>query len=70
MAVAEGFRPLSRIGHHKAGVGVRQVEREEMDLALDAADDADRLAEIGLRMPGGCTSGTNISWARCRQPAT
>ena len=51
MAVAEGFRPLGRIGHHKAGVGVRQVERKEVDLALDATDDADRLAEVGLGMP-------------------
>ena len=51
VAVAEGFRRLRRIGHHEAGVRVRQVEREEVDLALHAADDADRLAEVGLRMP-------------------
>ena len=70
VAVAEGFRRLRRIRHHEAGVRVRQVEREEVDLALDAADHGQRLAEVGLRMPGGCTSGTNISWARCRQPAT
>jgi hypothetical protein len=30
---------------------VRQVECKEVDLALDAADDADRLAEVCLRMP-------------------
>ena len=27
---------------------MRQVEREEVDLALHPADDADRLAEVGL----------------------
>jgi hypothetical protein len=30
---------------------VRQVKREKMDLALNAADDANRLTEIHLRMP-------------------
>ena len=30
---------------------MRQVEREEMDLALDATNDADRLAEVGLGVP-------------------
>ena len=30
---------------------MRQVECEEVDLALHPADDADRLAEIGLRVP-------------------
>jgi hypothetical protein len=30
---------------------VRQVHREEVDLALDAADHANRLAEVGLGMP-------------------
>ena len=50
VAVAEGFRRLRRIGHHEAGVAVRQVHRKEVDLALDATDDADRFAEVGLRM--------------------
>ena len=50
VAVAERFRRLRRIGHHKAGIRVRQVKREEVDLALHPADDADRLAEVGLGM--------------------
>src|SRR5262245_1321834 len=50
VAVAEGFRRLRRIGHHQAGVAVRQVHRKEVDLALYATDDADRFAEVGLRM--------------------
>ena len=41
-----------------------------MDLALHAADDTERLAEVGLGMAGGCNNGTNISWPRWRQPAT
>src|SRR5512143_2570130 len=36
MAIAEGFLALRRIGGHKAGIRMRQVEREEMDLALHA----------------------------------
>ena len=48
--VAERLLGLGRIGHHKAGIRVRQVEREEVDLALRPADDADRLAEVGLGM--------------------
>src|SRR5947208_1141580 len=51
VAVAECFRRLRRIAHHKAGVRVRQVKSEEVDLALRATDDADRFPEVGLRMP-------------------
>jgi hypothetical protein len=50
VSIAEGLLALGRIGHHEAGIGVRQVEREEVDLALHPADDADRLAEIDLRV--------------------
>ena len=50
VAVAERFRRLGRIGHDEDRVGVRQVHREEVDLLLDAADHADRLAEVGLGM--------------------
>src|SRR6202048_683782 len=39
--VAERFRRLRRVAHHEDRVGVRQVHREEVDLALDAADYAD-----------------------------
>jgi hypothetical protein len=45
---------LSRLGwvcHHEDGVRVRQIECEVVDLAFHAADDRDRLAEVGLRMP-------------------
>jgi transposase len=34
--------------HHEDRVGVRQVHHEKVDLALDAADHADRFAEVGL----------------------
>src|SRR3954447_14984866 len=47
----ECFRRLRRIAHHKAGVRVRQVKSEEVDLALRATDDADRFPEVGLCMP-------------------
>jgi hypothetical protein len=50
--VAEGFAPLLRIGHHEAGIRVWQVEREEVDFAFHATDDADRLAEIDLGVVG------------------
>src|SRR5665647_3988741 len=46
--VAERFRRLSRVAHHEDRVGVRQVHRKEVDLALDTADDPDRLAEVRL----------------------
>ena len=49
--VAERLRRLCRVGHHEDGVRVRQVQREEVDLALHATDDPDRLAEVGLGMP-------------------
>src|SRR5471030_264268 len=51
MAIAEGFRRLCRIADHEAGVRVRQVKSEEVDLALYAPDDADGLTKVGLSMP-------------------
>src|SRR5450830_475457 len=39
------------VADHKAGIRVRQVKSEEMDLALDATDDADGFTEVGLSMP-------------------
>jgi len=51
MAVAEGFRRLRRIGRYEAGVRVRQVKGEEVELAVHPADDPDRLPKVGLRMP-------------------
>ncbi len=63
MTVAEGFRCLGRISHHEVGVRMRQIVREGVDLALDAADclsglprkqkanDRQSLADVGLRVP-------------------
>ena len=50
--VAERLRRLGRVGLHEAGVRVRQVEAEEVDLPLLAADHRHRLAEVGLPVPG------------------
>ena len=51
MAVAEGFRRLCRIADHEAGVRVRQVKSEKVDLALDATDDSDGFTKVYLSMP-------------------
>src|SRR5450830_489750 len=51
VAVTEGFRRLSRIADHKAGIRVRQVKSEEVDLALYAPDDADGFTKVCLSMP-------------------
>ena len=51
VAVAERLRRLGRIRHHEVGVRMRQIEREVVDLLLHAADDRQRLAEVGLRVP-------------------
>src|SRR3974377_1265869 len=48
VAGAERLGRFRRIGHHEAGVRVRQVESEKVDLALPAADDAEGLANIHL----------------------
>jgi hypothetical protein len=50
--VAERLRRLRRVGLHEAGVGVRQVEAEEVDPPLLAPDHRHRLAEAGLPVPG------------------
>jgi len=52
MAIAERLRRLRRIRDHEARIRVRQIECEEVDLALDAGDDRESLAEVGLRMAG------------------
>ena len=49
---AERLRRLRRIRLHEAGVAVRQIHREEVDLPLHAADHRHSLAEVHLRMPG------------------
>ena len=50
--VTERFAGLRRIGLHKTGVAVRQVQRKEVDLALDPGDLRQRLAKIHLSMAG------------------
>ena len=52
MPVEEGLGRLARIGLHEAGVRLRQVHAEEVDLLPNAADHRHRLAEIHLRMAG------------------
>jgi hypothetical protein len=55
--VAERLCRLGRIGLHEAGVRVRQVEAEEVDLPLLAPDHRGRLAEVGLPVPGRVDQG-------------
>jgi hypothetical protein len=50
--VEKGLGTLGRIGLDEAGVRVRQVEAEEVDLAALASDHRHRLAEVDLRMAG------------------
>ena len=50
MANAERLRRLRRIGDHEVRVRMRQIEREVVDLVLDAANDRQRLPEVGLRV--------------------
>ena len=45
------FRRLCRIANHEAGVRLWQVKSEEVDLALDATDDADGFTKVCLGMP-------------------
>jgi hypothetical protein len=52
VAVEEGLDPLGRVGLDEAGVRVRQVEAEEMDLLPDTPDHRHRLAEVRLGMAG------------------
>ena len=52
MPGAERLRRLRRIGLHEAGIAVRQVHREEVDLPLYPADHRQRFAEVNLRVPG------------------
>ena len=52
MPLQERFRCLQRIRFHKAGVRLRQVQAEEVDLLPHPSDHPERLAEIHLGMPG------------------
>src|SRR6516162_8648444 len=48
--VTKRFGGLRRIGLHKAGVAVRQVDCKEVDLALYPGDLRQRLTKVRLRM--------------------
>src|SRR5580693_2744834 len=48
--IKKSFRRLRRIGLDEAGVRMRQVEAEHMQLHPYAADDANAFAEVDLRM--------------------
>ena len=50
--VEERLGGLPRIRLHEAGVGMRQVHAEEVDLPAHAADGGDRFAEVDLRVAG------------------
>ena len=50
MPVEERLGGLAWIGLHKAGIRLRQVHAQEVDLLAHPADHADRLAKIYLRM--------------------
>src|SRR5258708_33742644 len=50
VAAAGGFGRLGGIADQEAGVRVRPVKSEEVDLALQAADDADGFAKVDLGM--------------------
>jgi len=49
---SECLRRLRRIGQYKAGITVRQVHREKVDLPFHPADHSQCLAEVGLGMTG------------------
>src|ERR1700751_4701602 len=50
--VAKRFGGFRRVGLHKAGVAMRQVDRKEVDLALYPGNLRHRLAKVRLRMAG------------------
>jgi hypothetical protein len=50
--VQKGLDPLGRVGLEEAGIRVRQVEAEEVDLLPHAANHRHRLAKVGLGMTG------------------
>src|SRR5262245_33244333 len=50
VAVQECLRRLGRIGLHEAGIRLRQVHAEEVELATNTTDHANRFAKIHLRM--------------------
>src|ERR1700732_424770 len=68
---AEGFGALRRIGLHQTTIAVRQIHREEMDLALlTSAISASASPKSTCACQGSGRSGTNTSRSRCRRPCT
>ena len=69
MAVEKRLRRLRRIGLDEAGVRMRQVEAEHMQLHPHAADDADAFAKIDLRVTRRMSERhEDLARARARQP--
>ena len=52
MAVEKGLDPLGWVRFDEAGIRVRQIETEKMDLLPDTADHRYRLAKISLGVAG------------------
>ena len=52
MAVEEGLDPLRRVGLDEAGIRVRQIKTEEVDLLPDTPDHRHRLTKVCLGVPG------------------
>ena len=52
VSLAECFRRLGGKSLYEGVVAVRQVDHQEVCLALDSADDYDGFAEVGLRVAG------------------
>src|ERR1700752_272437 len=57
VTLTEGLGALRRIGLHQASIAVRQIHREEVDLALLTRDHRERFAEVDL-----CVSGIVAQW--------
>ena len=55
--VAERLRRLRRIGPHEARVAVRQIHRQEVDALLHPTNHRNRLAKVGLAVPGRMDQG-------------
>ena len=70
MSFQERFRRLGRKRHHEAVVGLRQVHREVVRLALHATDDHQRFAEVGLRrLPADASAARTSPAGAASRPA-
>lgn len=69
MAINLGLGDRRRISPDKAGIAVRQIQREEMRLLLNRANHDHRLTEIRLGMAGGmCQRDKHLSMAAAMFP--